>query len=379
MAKRDYYEVLGVSKNADASEIKKAYRKQAKKYHPDANDSPDADEKFKEIQEAYEVLGDSEKKATYDQFGHAAFDQNGQAGGFRGSGGFSGFGGFDDLSDIFGSFFGGGFGSSSRQTRANAPMQGDDKFLVLTIDFMEAALGAEKEIEIMFDEECNHCHGSGAENSNDITTCPTCGGTGVVNEQVRTAFGAMMQQKVCPNCQGTGKIIKNKCHVCHGSGSTNKKIKVDLKIPAGINSGQQLRVAGKGERGHNDGPYGDLYVEINIRKHKYFTRDGNDVYLTVPISFSDAALGIKIDVPTVHGDVELNIPEGTQPKTKFRLKNKGIKDIRSKNYGHQYVIADVMTPTKLSKEEKELFKNLRDLDNKNGNSLFDIFKRKNKS
>ncbi|MDL2211628.1 molecular chaperone DnaJ [Erysipelotrichaceae bacterium OttesenSCG-928-M19] len=368
MAKRDYYEVLGVSKNADASEIKKAYRKQAKKYHPDANDSPDAEEKFKEIQEAYEVLGDPNKKATYDQFGHSAFDQNGQAGGF------SGFGGFDDLSDIFGSFFGGGFGS--RQSRANAPIQGDDKFLVLTISFMEAAHGVEKEISISYDEECDHCHGSGAESSSDISTCSTCGGTGVVNEQVRTAFGTMMQQKVCPTCHGTGKIIENKCHKCHGAGSINKKIKVDLKVPAGINTGQQLRVSGKGERGRNGGPYGDLYVEINIKKHDYFTRDGNDVYLTIPISFSDAALGCKVDVPTVHGDVELNIPEGTQAKTKFRLKNKGIKDIRTKGYGHQYVITDVVTPTKLSKEEKDLFKKLQEHDNKDGSSIFDKFKSK---
>ena len=372
MAKRDYYEILGVSKNADASEIKKAYRKQAKQYHPDANDSPDAEEKFKEIQEAYEVLGDPQKKTKYDQFGHAAFDQNSGAGGFSGQG--FDFGGFDDLSDIFGSFFGGGFGS--RQSRANAPVQGDDKFLVLTLDFLEAAHGVEKEIEIMFDEECDHCHGSGAQSSADISGCTTCGGTGVVNEQVRTAFGAMMQQRVCPTCNGTGKVIKNKCQKCHGQGSINKRIKVDLKVPAGINTGQQLRVAGKGERGRNGGPYGDLYVEINIKPHEYFTRDDNDVYLTIPISFSDAALGTKIDVPTVHGDVELSIPEGTQSKTKFRLKNKGIKDIRGKNFGNQYVIVDVMTPAKLSKEEKELFRNLKELEHKQGNSFFDMFKKK---
>lgn len=372
MAKRDYYEVLGISKSADASEIKKAYRKQAKKYHPDANDSADAEEKFKEIQEAYEVLGDENKKATYDQYGHSAFDQNGESGGF---GGFSGgFGGFDDLSDIFGSFFGGGFGSS-RQTRANAPMQGDDKFTVLNLSFLEAAHGVEKEIEIMFDEECEHCHGSGAETPNDIRVCPTCGGSGIVNEQVRTVLGTMMQQKVCPTCHGSGKEITKKCHVCGGTGSTKKKIKVDLKVPAGINSGQQLRVAGKGERGQNGGPYGDLYVEINIKPHEYFIREDKDVYLTVPISFSDAALGRKIDVPTVHGQVELKIPEGTQPKTKFRLKNKGIKDIRSKNYGHQYVIVDVLAPTKLSKEEKELFKKLRELEDE-GTSLFDKFKKR---
>lgn len=371
MAKRDYYDVLGVSKNADATEIKKAYRKQAKKYHPDANDSPDAEEKFKEIQEAYEVLGDSSKKSTYDRYGHDAFDQNGEAGGF---GGAQGFGGFEDLSDIFGSFFGGGF--NSRQSRANAPVQGDDTFLVLTIDFLEAAHGAEKEIEINFDEECDHCHGSGAETSSDVETCKTCNGSGTINEQVRTAFGTMMNQRVCPTCQGSGKTIKNKCHKCHGAGSIKKKIKVDLKVPAGINTGQQLRVSGKGERGRNGGPYGDLYVEINIKKHDYFTREGNDVYLTIPISFSDAALGTKVDVPTVHGDVELSIPEGTQAKTKFRLKNKGIKDIRGRGHGHQYVIADIITPSKVTKEERALFEKLRDSEKKGGQSLFDKFRKK---
>lgn len=373
MAKRDYYEVLGISKNADASEIKKAYRKQAKKYHPDANDSEDAEEKFKEIQEAYEVLGDPSKKATYDQYGHAAFDQNGQQGGFGGYSSSGGFGGFDDLSDIFGSFFG-GFGSRSAQR--SAPMQGNDKFTILTIDFLEAAHGTTKDIEIMFDEECPHCHGSGAESDADIQTCSTCQGSGIVNEQVRTAFGTMMNQRVCPTCQGSGKTITNKCHVCNGNGSKNKKIKVELKIPTGINSGQQLRVSQKGERGINGGPYGDLYVEINIRKHKYFTRDGNDVYLEIPISFSDAALGTKVDVPTVHGDVELTIPEGTQAKTKFRLKNKGIKDIRSKNYGNQYVVVDVETPSNLNKEQKDLFKKLKEIEKNSGESIFDKFKNK---
>ncbi|MEG0284177.1 MAG: molecular chaperone DnaJ [Erysipelotrichales bacterium] len=371
MAKRDYYEVLGISKGADESEIKKAYRKMAKKYHPDANDSPDAEEKFKEIQEAYEVLGDTTKKSTYDRYGHSAFDQNGSSG----FGGAQGFGGFEDLSDIFGSFFGGGFGGS-RQSRANMPMQGDDKFLVLTIDFMEAAHGVEKEIEILFDEECDHCHGSGAESKDDIETCPTCNGSGTINEQVRTAFGAMMQQSVCPTCNGSGKSIKNKCHKCHGEGSIKKKIKVDLKVPAGINTGQQLRVSGKGEKGSNGGPYGDLYVEINITPHDFFTREGNDVFLTIPISYSDAALGTKVDVPTVHGEVELSIPEGTQAKTKFRLKQKGIKDIRGRGQGNQYVIVDIITPTKLSKDEKRLFEELKELEQNDGDTLFDKFKKK---
>ncbi|MDR1782408.1 MAG: molecular chaperone DnaJ [Bacilli bacterium] len=375
MAKIDYYEVLGISKNADASEIKKAYRKQAKKYHPDANDSPDAEDKFKEIQEAYEILSDPQKKATYDQFGHAAFDQNGGSQGF--GGGFN-FGGFDDLSDIFGSFFGGSSGFASSRSRRNAPMQGNDRFYSLTIDFMEAALGCEKEISIDFEEECDHCHGSGAEKPSDITECPKCKGTGVINEQIRSPFGTMVQQKVCPDCGGTGKIIKEKCHKCHGAGYINKKIKVDLKIPAGINIGQQLRVSGKGDRGVNGGPYGDLYVEINIKPHHIFKRDGNDVYIEIPLSFSDVALGTKVDVPTINGNVELTIPEGSQSGTKFRLKGKGIKDIRSKNYGNQYVVIDVKTPNKLSKEEKDLFTKLADLQKNNDNSFFAKFKKKNK-
>lgn len=382
MAKRDYYEVLGISKNADASEIKKAYRKQAKKYHPDTNSTSDAEEKFKEIQEAYEVLGDPQKKATYDQYGHSAFDQNGNEQGF---GGFSsqGFGGgfssqsfgFDDLNDIFGSFFGSGFTSSGRSSRANAPTRGDDRFANLRIDFLDAVHGATKEIEILFDEECDHCHGSGAEHPEDVTTCPNCNGTGVIQEQVRTPLGTMMNQRTCPNCHGTGKIVKEKCHKCHGAGTIKKRIKVELKIPAGINEGQQLRVAGKGEKGANGGPYGDLYVEISIRPHDYFTREGNDIYLNVPISVSDAVLGTKLEVPTINGKVEFTIPEGTQPNTKFRLKHKGIKDIRTNKPGHQYIIVEVIIPNKLSKEKKALFEKLRVLESGDTDSILSKLKK----
>lgn len=374
MAKKDYYEVLGVSKDASTADIKKAYRKLAKKYHPDTNSDADAEEKFKEVQEAYDVLNDADKKAQYDQFGHAAFDQAG-GGGF---GGFSsGFGGFDDISDIFGSFFsGGGFGSQSR-SNANSPIPGDDKFMAIEIDFMDAVHGTNKEIEIMFDETCDHCHGSGAENPDDIKTCPTCHGSGSVNSQVRTAFGTMMREQVCPECHGSGKIISEKCHKCHGKGSISKRVKVDLKIPEGINNGQQLRVQGKGERGHNGGPYGDLYVEIRIKNNTEFKREGNDIYLNLPLSFSDVALGLKVSVPTIHGDVDMNIPAGSQPKSKLRLKNKGVKDIRTGVYGHQYVILDVKTPTKLSNDQKELFEKLQKLDNKEEKtSFFSKFKRK---
>lgn len=382
MAKRDYYEVLGITRSADSNEIKKAYRKLAKKYHPDANDSHDAEEKFKEIQEAYEVLSDENKKASYDRFGHSAFDQNGNQG-FSGfsqgfGGGFSSsFGGFEDLSDLFGSFFS-GFGSNSSSRSKNMPIQGDDKFMVLEIDFMEAVSGADKEIEIMFDEVCDHCHGTGAENPDDIQTCSTCKGSGVINEEVRTAFGTMMQQKVCPVCHGSGKVISEKCHKCHGVGSISKRVKIDVKIPQGINTGQQMRIVGKGEKGHNGGAYGDLYIEIKVKDSPIFRRENNDIYLNVPISFSDAAMGTKINVPTIYGDVELTIPEGTQTNTKFRLKGKGVKDIRTNNtFGNQYVIVDVQTPKKLSKEQKELFKKLRDLENDNtSSSFFSKFKKK---
>lgn len=379
MAKRDYYEVLGINRSADANEIKKAYRKLAKKYHPDANDSEDAEEKFKELQEAYEVLSDENKKATYDRYGHAAFEQGGQGfGGFsQGFGGFSsGFGGFEDISDLFGSFFS-GFGSTSRRSN-NMPIQGDDKFMVLEVDFMDAVHGADKEIEIMFDETCDHCHGSGAEHPEDVQTCSTCKGTGVINEEVRTAFGTMMQQKICPVCHGSGKVISEKCHKCHGVGSISKRIKIDIKIPQGINTGQQMRVVGKGEKGLNGGDYGDLYIEIKVKDSPIFKRENNDIFLDVPISFSDAAIGTKINVPTIYGDVELTIPEGTQTNTKFRLKGKGVKDIRTTNtFGNQYVIVDVQTPKKLSKEQKELFKKLRDLEkDESSSSFFSKFKKK---
>jgi len=372
MAKRDYYDVLGISKNADASEIKKAYRKMAKKYHPDANDSHDAEDKFKEVQEAYEVLGDESKKATYDQFGHAAFDQNGGQSGFGGFGGFSGFGGqsaggFEDMfGDIFSSFFGGG---SSSQARANRPTKGADRVINITIDFMEAVHGVKKEFEISFDKECEHCHGSGAENPNDVTTCPTCNGQGVVQQAVRTPLGTMMQTSECPDCHGTGKKVTNPCKECGGKGYNTVKEKIDITIPAGVSTGQSLRVGGRGERGINGGPYGDLYVEITVKPHKYFVREGNDIILSVPISFVDAALGVTIDVPTIHGDVTLKIPEGTQPKAKLKLKGKGVPSLRSKEFGDQYVVVDVKTPTKLNKEEKELLTKLRDVEVKKENSL----------
>ncbi|MEE0988573.1 molecular chaperone DnaJ [Kandleria vitulina] len=368
--KRDYYEVLGIDKSADATTIKRAYRKLAKKYHPDVNKAPDAEEKFKEVQEAYDVLSDANKKAAYDRYGHAAFDQNGGgAGGF--GGGFGGFGGFDDvdLGDIFGSFFGGG----QRRQRPTGPRQGEDRFMQLEIDFMDAIKGKKTEIRINFDEPCKTCHGSGAASPQDVETCSRCGGSGTVRMQQRSPFGTVVREAACPDCNGTGKKIKKICPDCKGKGYNNKNITVELTIPAGINTHQQLRVPGKGGRGINGGPNGDLYVEIYVRPHKHFVRQGDNIAIEVPISPADAALGCKVDVPTVYGDVSMTIPEGTQPGATLRLKGKGVKSLRGNTYGDEYVTVKVKVPTKLTKQEKELYKKLQDASKKS--SIFDQFKK----
>lgn len=349
--KRDYYEVLGIQKGASDDEIKKAFRKLAKKYHPDMNKEPGAEEKFKEINEAYEVLSDPQKKATYDQFGHAGMD-GAQFGG-QGFGG-QGFGGFED---IFGSFFGGGFGGSSRRTQTG-PRQGNDRFMQMRIDFMDAIFGKTEQITLEIDEQCSECLGSGARSKNDIETCSTCHGTGKVVTQQRTPFGVFQSESVCPDCQGSGKKIKHKCPKCNGKGYEHKRIKLDIKIPAGIQDGQQVRVPNKGERGINGGPNGDLYIEILVARHKSFVRDGNDIRISIPISAVDATLGCEIDVPTVYGDVSLKIPAGTQHGTQMRLKGKGVKSARGYQ-GDQYVEIKIEIPTKLSKEEKALYEKVQ--------------------
>lgn len=366
--KRDYYEVLGVDKSASADEIKRAYRKLAKKYHPDVNKEPDAEAKFKEVAEAYEILSDADKKAAYDRYGHAAFDQSG---GFGGGGFQGGFGGFEDmdLGDIFGSFFGGG---SARQRRSG-PTRGEDRFMQLEIDFMDAIKGKKTEIKISFDETCVHCNGTGAKSASDIHTCSRCGGTGTIRTQQRSPFGTFVNTTTCPDCQGTGKVVKDKCPHCHGQGYNNKKITVELSIPAGINSHQQLRVQGKGQRGTQGGPHGDLYVEILVRSHPHFIREGRNISISVPISSIDATLGCEIDVPTVYGDVSVRIPEGTQPGTVLRLRGKGVKDLRGDTYGDQFVKIDVKIPTKLSREERELYLKLSAKEKKE--SIFDQFKK----
>ncbi|MEE3488138.1 MAG: molecular chaperone DnaJ [Bulleidia sp.] len=375
--KRDYYEVLGVSRDAGDDEIKKAYRKLAKMYHPDVNKAPDAEAKFKEINEAYEVLSDPKKRQTYDQFGFAGMD--GAQGGYGGfNQGFTS-GGFDDLNDIFSSFFGGdmgGFGRSSRSSRSDtSPRKGRDKAMRMNITFMEAAFGAKKNISLDVDETCEQCHGTGAASPSDIDTCPTCHGTGSVMQQTRTAFGVFQSQSVCPDCHGTGKRIRKVCPKCAGKGYNRNHVNVEVKIPAGIDSGQSLRVSGKGERGVNGGPNGDLYLEINVQPHDRFVRDGKDVYLEIPLSAVDATLGTTLDVPTIHGDVSMKVPAGTQDGTQLRLKGQGIPDVRTGRPGDQYCTVKVQIDKKLSSREKELYQQLKELQDGQDKGPFARFKK----
>ena len=368
--KRDYYDVLGLSKGASEDEIKKAYRKLAKQYHPDINKSPDAEAKFKEINEAYEVLSDSQKRSNYDQFGFDGIDPNGFGQGF------SNFN-MDDLGDIFSNFMGGmgggfsGFNFGGRGSRRTGPMKGENRYMSMDIDFLDAVHGVSKTININVDKKCEHCDGTGAQSKSDIETCPTCHGSGVTMRQTRTPFGVIQQQGPCPDCNGTGKHIKKVCPHCGGSGYNNVKEKVEVSIPAGISSGQQVRVQGYGERGENGGPNGDLYIEIRVKAHKYFVRDDNDIYIKVPISSVDATLGTTIEVPTPYGDVELKVPAGSQPNSKLRIKGYGIKNLRSSSKGDMYVELEVNIPTKLSKEEKELYEKLSE----KKESIFDKFKK----
>ncbi len=361
--KRDYYEVLGVEKNAGADEIKKAYRKSAMKYHPDRNPGDkEAEEKFKELGEAYEVLSDEEKRARYDQYGHAGVDPNFGAGGA----GYGGFGDFGDLGDIFGSFFGGGFGGSSRQQTRNAPRRGENVGARLELTFEEAAFGVEKEVTVQRIENCASCSGSGSADG-VVETCATCRGAGQVRTTQNFMGMAMQSTTVCPACGGSGKTIKTPCTTCRGKGKVRRNQKIKVKVPAGVDSGQQVRVRGEGCVGANGGPNGDVMVEIYIKRHKTFQRNGTDVYCEVPISFTQAALGGEIQVPTLDGKVAYTIPEGTQTGKEFILNDKGIPDVMNpKRRGRHRFTVVVETPTKLTREQKELLRQLDEsMDNSN--------------
>jgi len=357
--KRDYYEVLGVKKDASAEEIKKAYRKAAMKYHPDRNPGDtEAEAKFKECGEAYEVLSDDSRRQRYDQFGFAGVDPSYGAGGNGpyGAGGFSGFGDFGDLGDIFGEFFGGG--RSSRASSQNAPRRGENVMSHLELTFEEAAFGCEKEVATQRIENCAVCNGSGSSDG-VIETCTQCGGRGQVRS-VQNFMGMQMQSTTtCPTCNGRGKMIKNPCTTCKGKGKVRKTNRVKVKIPAGVDAGQSVRVRGEGNVGANGGINGDLLVEIYIKRHAIFTREDNDVLCEVPISFTQAALGAEIEVPTIDGKVKYDIPEGTQTGREFVLRDKGIPEVGNprRRGDHRFTVV-VETPTRLTKEQKELLRQL---------------------
>jgi len=361
--KRDYYEVLGVEKTADDSTIKKAYRELAKKYHPDMNPGDaDAEKKFKEASEAYAVLSDAEKRRQYDQFGHAAFD--GGAGG-------GGFGGFDfnsaDFSDIFGDIFGDFFGGGRRSRNSNGPMKGANIRTSVRITFEEAVFGVEKEIELTLKDECETCKGTGAKPGTNPETCSKCGGKGQVVFTSQSFFGTVRNVQACPDCNGTGKVVKDKCPDCGGNGYVANKKKIQVSIPAGIDNGQSVRIREKGEPGVNGGPRGDLLVEVIVARHPQFQRQDYNIYSAVPISYAIAALGGEIVIDTVDGKVIYEVKPGTQTDTKVRLKGKGVPTLRNKDVrGDHYVTLIVETPEKLSQEAKDLLKKFDEL---TGNSL----------
>lgn len=351
MDKRDYYEVLGVAKTATDDEIKKAYRTLAKKYHPDLNGGDkDCEAKFKEVNEAYEVLSDPQKRARYDQFGHEDPRAGGAGGGYGDfTGGFGG--GFDD---IFSAFFGGGFGGGGQ--RARGPQRGDDLRYDLTITFEEAAFGCEKEISVTRDENCEECGGTGARKGTQPTQCPTCHGTGQVQSFVNTPIGRVSNVRVCEACHGQGTIINDPCPKCSGRGRVRKNRKITIKIPAGIDSGMQIPLRKQGEPGLRGGENGDLYIFVTVKPHKLFTRENYDLYCDVTVSFTQAALGGEIDVPTLNGMIKHNLPEGTQPGTVIRLRGQGIQNLRGAGKGDLYIKVNVEIPRKLTDKQKELLR-----------------------
>ncbi len=359
MNKRDYYEVLGVSKTATDAEIKSAFRKLAKKYHPDVSKEENAAEKFKEAQEAYAVLSDPDKRKKYDQFGHSAFQNNGGS-----AGGFQGFNGFDfgDMGDIFDDILGGfGFSSNSRRS-ANGPRKGNDVLYRMTISFDEAVHGCEKDINLDTVENCPNCHGEGGFNSK---TCPECRGSGTITSEQRTMFGSFLSKTTCPECHGTGNIFEKKCPDCNGKGKIRKNKTITVTVPAGIDNGNRLRLTGKGEAGENGGRNGDLYLEFIVKEHDFYKRNEDDIYIDLPLTITEAVLGCTKEVPTIYGNVELTIPSGTQSLDKLRLRGKGVENVNTKRKGDMYAVVKVIMPEKLTKEQKSLFESLADteLDN----------------
>ncbi len=350
--KRDYYEVLGIQKGASEDEIKKAYRKKAKQYHPDLNPGDEkAEANFKEVNEAYEVLSDSQKKARYDQYGHAGVDPNFGAGG---GGAYGGYGGMDfDFGDIFSSFFGGG---GSRRSNPNAPRQGGDVAASVILSFEEAAKGCKKQVEVTLVEGCPECDGSGAKKGTSPKTCPHCGGSGQVRRQQRTPFGMMQTQAACDRCHGTGRIIENPCGMCSGSGRVTARRKVGVNIPAGIDDGQTIVIRGRGNAGQNGGPAGDLQVRVSVRPHPLFERRGNDILCDLPLTFVQATLGAEVQVPTLDGKENFTIKEGTQPGEQLRLKGKGFPDVHGRRTGDLIFRVTVEVPRNLNHEQKELLR-----------------------
>ena len=376
--KRDYYEVLGVDKSASEDELKKAYRSLAKKYHPDLHPGDaEAEARFKEVNEAYEVLSDADKRAKYDQFGFAAFDPSG----FQSSA--EGFGGFADiLNDLFGGGFGGfgGFGDifGGRQANPNAPQRGESIRLSTTILFEEAAFGCTKEISVPRIEDCESCHGSGCAAGTTPEICSNCGGTGSVRTTQRTPFGMMSSTAACPNCGGKGKIIHQPCPDCRGKGKVRRQRKVNVKIPAGIDHGQTISLRGQGHSGTNGGAAGDLLITVEVRRHEIFERDGSSILMTMPISITQAALGAELEVPTLDGNVKYDLPEGTQTGSVFRLRGKGVPYLRGNGRGDQYITVEVQTPKGLNAEQKALLRQLAESMGENASSEKSWKKRKKK-
>ena len=351
--KRDFYEVLGVSKGASDDDIKKAYRKMAKQYHPDLHPGDkEAEAKFKEVNEAYEILSDKDKRSRYDQFGHAGVDPNFGAGGFGG-----GFGGYNmgdiDLGDLFGSFFGGGFGGGGQRANPNAPRRGETLRVSVTISFEEAAFGCEKEITLTRSETCGECHGSGCAPGTSADTCPDCRGTGQIRIQRGGGAFTFATSAPCSRCHGTGKIIHQPCQDCGGSGQVRKQRKITVSIPAGIDNGQAVSLRGQGGAGINGGPAGDLLISVTVRPSDKFQRDGTAIYYEQAVSFPQAALGDKLVIPTIDGNVEYDLPRGTQPGTVFRLRGKGIPSVNGRGRGDQFVTVKVAVPTSLNSQQEE--------------------------